>query len=411
MSTLSLGHSLCLAQRNTLSIELRLSQDLALTVRQSRPPGSPGNPGDILTKILREIADVVTHKQLQAAIRGLADDKNLINGLILHKEDLAVLRKGRLEQFAADHIYTISTQDGKFVHATDTEGKPLLNPPKTTGILFRRALLKPEEIEREITVFKEMMGSSASKRVNTMAEHLEMVAAEKVAHQIRPIFESFCAVLELIFAKKTTDEITVAQFLRDAAILDQLDLVMSERLIKRFVKRFNRVGRKAQAENFEEAMLNTIAEYTLISMGVISPDIFTLRRGEVDTEALAAAEVKLSEVGIDLGSVLQHYNLNRSGNIFWYRYATTKMTPGRASEQLVRGFITDTVRKDRAVILQALEYPELFEQFKLAKVEREPEDFVEVITERLTERLSGNPFQSAHLTLLRKWYPRLEAML
>lgn len=411
MPSLSLSQSLCLAQRSTLNIELALSQSLALAVSKSRPPGSPGNPGDILAKILHKIADVVANKQLQSAVQGLAGNKSFVDGLLSHREDLAVLRSGRLEQFAADHIYTTSTQDGKFIHATDGAGKPLLDPPKTTGILFRRALLEPEGLEHEMRAFQEMMQSSAAERVTSLTEHSEMITAQNVAKQIRPFFENFCALLELVFAKKAEGEVTVAQFLREAVILDQLDLVMSERLIKRFVRRFKRVGAKAQAGQYEEAMLNTIAEYTLISMGVISPDIFTLQRGEVDTEALDAAETKLSEVGIDLNSVLAHYDLKRSGNIFWYRYATTKMTPGRASEHLVRGFITDTVRKDRDVILAALGYEEVFEQIRLAKAESNLEDFPEVITEGLTELLGGEKFQKAHLALLRKWYPRLEQML
>ena len=393
------------------TIKLGLSQSLAHTVGMTRPPGSPGNPEEILRRILANIADSICNPKLKTAVTALISEKALLKAFLSHKESLAVLRAGRIEDFAAGHIYSMSTQDGKFVHMTDAEGHLLPEPPKTSRTFFTEALLAPEVFVKKVTENEEMI-RAVTKNVGDAAieEHSEMVAATRVAEQVRPLFENFTALLQLIFAKKAEGEVTVAQFLRDATILEKLDLIMSERLIGRFLKRFRRIGPNAQAAYFEEAMLNTVAEYTLISMGVISPEIFALQRGHVASEAYEAAGEELEKVGISLTSVLEHYNLKASGSLFWYRYSTTKVIPSNRSEQAVRGFITDTVRKDRVEILKAINYERLFVSLKEAKVSS-PEEFSDSATEALTAELGSDVFQGKYLALLRKWYPKLEALL
>ncbi len=409
MLTLALSHTL--QQSQSLSIELGLSQSLAQTVGLTRPPGSPGNPEEILARILANIVASITNARIQEAVSGLTSDPSFVKGLLLHKEELAVLREGRIEQFAADHLYTNSTRDGKFVHAVGSDGKPVLDPPQTTGILFRRALLEPENFGQEVELLAERLRQIAS-RVHSVAELKEMTAAKNIAAQVRPLFENFCAILELVFAKKTEDMMTVAQFLRDAVILEKLDLIMSERLLKRFLKRFRRVGPRAVARDFEESMLNTVAEYTLISMGVISPDIFALQRSDTDSEAYDGACTELSKVGIDLSQVLAHYQIQPAGRIFWHRYSTTKVKPSDRSEQIVRDFIIRTVRQDRQAVLAAVNHTELFAGFKAAKAKYGvDEEFDDEIIGQLTDQLGSDSFQLQYLALLRRWYPQLEKLL
>ncbi len=401
--TLSQGYSL--VQSNTLRLEL--SQALALTVGLTRPSGSPGNPEDILRRILQMITRMIKNDHIRPMIEKLTTEELFVKQLFASRSALAVLSPERVSRFVVDYLYACSTLDGRFVHMTDSAGQPVVDPPSASLEVFARAMLSEKQFQVEIDAYARL-ARGVNTRLRSSHEYTGLLSAQKVASCLRPLFENLCTILRLVFAQKAGGEITLAQFLLDTVILEKLDLIMSERLSKRFLKRFGRVGPRAHAQDFVVAMLNTIAEYTLMSMGVISPEIFTLQRGRVDSEAYDSARTELAGIGIKLDKVLAHYNLTGSGSYFWCRYSTTKGTPTDRSEKIVRRFVTETVRESESAILSALSWGELFEQIKSANAEDDPD---EAVLKILTNRLGSEEFQAGYMLLLRSWYPKLETLL
>jgi hypothetical protein len=114
----------------------------------------------------------------------------------------------------------------------------------------------------------------------------------------------------------------------------------------------------------ENAFLNVVGEYVLVSMGVIRPEIMALRKGHVDGVAVGIVRDSLQAKGRDLSSLLQKYKLKEAGPLFWYRYTPAYERPGREVDGLLRDFITVGVRTEKTRVLAATDYPTLFAEAK-----------------------------------------------
>ncbi len=406
---LSLSHSLeC---RQSLDIGLEHSQAITEMVANIRS-ASGSDPGNIIQGILDKVIASIERPDLREAIRQLCTD-TLQKKLVTWADVLAVLTREKIKQFTIEYMFYSMTENGEFVHCKDADGRALLDRPKTNLPLFTEAFLAPDALRQRAADYLQVLQANAEK-VGSVAEYSEMITAQNIMEIVRPHIDILYTTLVYLFAKKDLKgEAILATFLRDSAILQKLTLILSERMLKRFVKRFEKVGKKAAASEYEDMILNTVAEYTLISMGIITPDIFTQRRGDIDTDAYTEASADLEKIGVKLEDVLSHYHLKSSGSLFWCRYSTTKTVPSRISDEFIRHFITETVRKDRVEVFEALNYSSFFNEIKKLKWESEGDIdvFADGAINLLREAFSDNDFQIKFLVILRRWYVHLETLL
>jgi hypothetical protein len=116
--------------------------------------------------------------------------------------------------------------------------------------------------------------------------------------------------------------------------------------------------------------MNTIGEFILISFGVISPNVFTLRQGNIEPDMEEHMRSIMEESGLNFDKVMKDYNLTKRGGFFYQRWATLNERPSAVSDDNVREFLTKTVRKDSDKLLEASGFEGIVEEIKeILKIE------------------------------------------
>jgi hypothetical protein len=407
---LYLGLSLGLTQSHELSLSILQGYTASLSMSRS---GSPFDPKGVIQAILKLIAQRISNPQLRQAAEAFIQHPDLGRLVVDSREKLAVAKKDRITEFGVDFVFMTCSDNGEFIHARDENGKPFLNPPKTTGVNFSKAYFTPETFRKKIE--KELASLQAlGSTVGSVDEYTGMVAAQTIVEHIRKNIDLICIIIELLFEQRSeTNTRVLEEYLRGLVIQENLDLILSERMLKRFVTRFKRACKKAKAYEYEPALLNTIAEFTLISMGIILPELFELGTIDTETEWYQSAKDGLRKIGVPINTLLERFNLKGSGDVIWFnRYATAKVKSTPKTEAAVRDFITETVRANSKEVLTAVDFPTLFARIKEHKASSDdPDDFAESACRELSDTLSGASFQEAFGKLLHIWYPKMEQLM
>lgn len=143
---------------------------------------------------------------------------------------------------------------------------------------------------------------------------------------------------------------------------------MSERVVRRFTTGLLRTRPSSQRRDcaYDTSFLNMIGEFMLVSMGVISKDVFTLRKFTISKE--------LSEVvpHFHLKSVLDRAGLKSSGSVYFNRFDVMGRPPTADMDSKIRDFITRTLRVHKADILQESDFSQFVEDIKDWYAEQTP---------------------------------------
>jgi len=399
--TLRQDHSLLLGQR------MALCQKMVDTLEAIRSKGG-SSPGEVTKKVIRQLLDSVTQPTLREGLEGILSVESLQQKLINNAASFALPTRAHLHRFSIEYIHERSTDKGVYSYARGAGGEVLANQPKTSAAFLIEAFEDPAKFEVRLAAHQEMltgMARSSSRHVSFDELH-ELQDARMVIEHVRPSVDALSQAFMFLLSKKDEQGQSILKnFLTDVAVLEKLDCFASERLQKRFVHRFKRVRMHSDADTFEEAMLNTIGEYTLVSMGIIAPEIFVLSRGEIPVEMFKEIGSDLAKEGIDLKKLLGSYRLRSEGTFFFNRYHTIGRRPCAITDDLIRTFITRTVREDRKAVLEAVKFEDEFLP-KVAKVVEgsDHEDLEESLRESLIELFNDEEFQMKFLALLRGWY-------
>lgn len=403
--SLSMGQRLSQSQELALGQKLELSQKLAETFETIRI-GSGSSPGEVTKRVFAQILEGIENTEFQAALQTIVLADTFQAQLLRDPGIFATMSERILQRFSLRYIHEVSAVGGAYSYARAANGDILAEPPKTTLPLLIEAFEKPEEFNVKITEHIEMLRAVSRSTSTSMLDLHEMQDARTVVEHISGEVKMLSRVLAFLFSRKDGHNQSILKnFLMDVAVLEKLDCFASERLQKRFVKRFVRVRTHSQSDTFEEAMLNTIGEYTLVSMGIIAPEIFILSRGEIQKEMFAEIGKDLAKEGIDLPKLLAGYRLRSEGTFFFNRYHTLSKCPCAITDELIRKFITKTVREDRRSVLDAVCFEKEFFPNIVSVVEESDEEDREVdMRNCLINLLGDEAFQMKFLALLRGWY-------
>ena len=120
-------------------------------------------------------------------------------------------------------------------------------------------------------------------------------------------------------------------------------------------------------------------------------------------------------IEVDLDKLLDYYDLQGSGTIFWNRWAVKGQKLGFITDELVRDFITQTVRADGEEILTAVDFDNFFAHAKLLitegqkKSKEERESLSNEIAELLVKTLDKTEVNKTLIELIKnKWYNKLD---
>jgi hypothetical protein len=283
-----------------------------------------------------------------------------------------------------------------------------------------KALENPAALQEEI----QQQEATARQLRNNVGEALfEDITLGRTALQMAPSLEPHFKIgfnlMRIGFGIRGADgDPLLPRFFREAAVVRDLDWDISERITRRFVVRFASASGNTPAYEFQDAMINTIGEFTLVSLGILDPSLFKRARGDVKQLDVLFADQLVDDQtngSSDLVASLRKYKLVEQGPIYWCRWALpegVKLT--RMTDQLVRDFMRVTVAGDKKEVLAAFNFTDFFEKIKELRSQTtgDKAERAAHYAEALNKALSEDAFQQFLIERCSsRWFPRLQTLL
>ncbi|HEY4523556.1 MAG TPA: hypothetical protein VJK04_01630 [Candidatus Paceibacterota bacterium] len=400
------------AQR--LELRQELAQQIGLSIESVRDQTDDA-PLILFREVISKIIKSIEEPQIRDGMLALLSDSNLEKQFLAKSANLALPTKEKIQNFVLDYIFDSHLGHFRIERLTSESEKPIIEEVDISRGDFTMAFSKPERLRNDIEDLHNILQRKAKggETSGEMRRIREAQHALNVAESLVAQIATLNHAITLALVKAGPDnKPMLSSFLRDLEILQRLNPLLSERIQKRFVARFIAI-RGITAERFESAFLNTIGEYVLVSMGILSQDLFALQKGERNKEEYLKTKSVLKEAGIDADQLLKHYQLTGAGTFFWHRWHTIGQPLTPVTDDAVREFITQTVRADAEVVLEKLNYPLFFENAQTAARDTQTkEEREDKLREVLAESFASQRFQSALIEFIRiNWYKKLDMFM
>ncbi len=232
----------------------------------------------------------------------------------------------------------------------------------------------------------------------------EQQTALRVAYGLKTLVDNLSNIAKLFVAGKdpAVGKSLVTELFKDYDSYKKFKFMASDRLCRRFSSRALQFGENAKSEELRIPLMNTVGEYSLIAMGVISPEIFQLRDYEITKEEMDGVRAVFAEQGLDLDTVMKHWALKGEGTLFWNRWGVVGRKPDANADNAVREYITKVIREDMAKLFSPEELEAFLNEIKaiIAKSPKGGEGRADArmeIESELVSFLSDEDFQVALL--------------
>lgn len=205
--------------------------------------------------------------------------------------------------------------------------------------------------------------------------------------------------------KKNTEK-NILDFLREKVILEQVSDFSSERLLKRFLYKFPSFQTKNQINNcrdLKSRTINTIGEFILISLGIISPKMFKLYNFSIEPEKIDDLIKNTDYTREELTNLFNYYNLRGINGkpIFYNRRFTENQIPSKETDELVKDFIKELKTYENE-ILKSFWYEEFKKNVITTRTDRsiDLEEKYDIIIEELNNKLADKNFIKTIIQIL-----------
>jgi len=352
------------------------------------------DPEDVLPKVLAEVLSLIKDNDLKVSV------EKLINGIlfkeaILDKADnLAMPTELRITDFVLRHIHDL--HQGKL---PDPRGG--LAPIEIDQAVFVKGFLETDKVKAEIERWSKPGRTGVDPKYIAGLQNSLML---KSAYEEAVKAFSFCIALILNVQDKNQHK-PLLNFLREMVIMDHLRFFLSERMSQRFCNSF-RCAHSHSSETLRKAFLNTIGEFVLVGLGILSPSLFSLNKFEPDSKWFNKVTSELKELGLP-ASQLRHL-LPESGVVFFNRWRVLGKPLSQVTDQKILQFIIQTVRADQEPLMP------FYRQIKREAAEITSEkgfwnDQCVALTQVFADLVSDEGFQEVLQKLItEKWYHKLE---
>lgn len=418
---MNMGMSLSMGQTMDLRLEQRQEQrmamleEMALALEQLMEDGEAR--GERYDRMLGALERALPPSEAAIVIPSLRTSV-LKNKLL--KRTVAMSTSpatSRLRTFAAESIYEEAELMGGFSIVDPATDKT--QDMETTKGKLLDAVSRPAEVQQEIDARIDEIRAAHERSEDSRGaqqDMREMQAALTIAGAIEPNVRAITNLLVRSYRAGDQENGEIfREFFRDSVIFDKLLFLVSDRIQRRFAASFGTVSRSSTPKQYEEAMLNTIGEYVLVSMGIIAPDVFVLQHGEVDDVAADYAREGLQECGLNLEKLTQEYRLKQKTLFCWNRYALREVPANKRNDASIRDFIVETLRTERGDLLSSIAFDEIFATIKEIATDRKtrtPEERKEDLRQVAVDILRSDRMKQALLPLIKKnWYGALADFL
>lgn len=398
------------------SLDLKMSQDILDMGNQIY-----GKREDNLKSVIGNVIEKIPNEQIRKGMALMFNEENLIKEMVNNRSNLVLPTNKSILRTIGDYVYNTNEEDFKSASSENSDDKENTNEeeskrPFLAKADFDDALLKAEWVREEnarlLNIYNSRKDDPAYK--NIPQKILEKEKALNFIESNKGQIETMENALTYLLTFKNESGLPVVHdFIKEMAVLDKLNPVLSERIQKRFSARFSNIREKTKIDDYKIAFLNTIGEYTLAIMGIISPDLFDLKKGYLDREDYEDLSKEMGNIGIDLKKMFSYYSLNGPGTIFVNRWKTIDIKPDRITDEKIRDFITKTVRADKDEILTGLKFEDFFEEIKSIvlspETTEERQNMLIDLRRILQDKLSKKETKNFLVNLIKeKWYSKLD---
>ncbi|MFI3158165.1 MAG: hypothetical protein QX199_18625, partial [Methylococcaceae bacterium] len=235
--------------------------------------------------------------------------------------------------------------------------------------ILEQTLKNPERTQKDLDDSNRLLRQNRDTAGQEIVRRIsELKRAQEIVAFLKPSIQAFSTFLRSLLQQpdvKTGK--TLGDFLREAAVVQQFFPVVSERIERRLVASMEKIAGHQDAKSFEHATLNSIADYALVGMGVLAPELFELRG--VGPELIKDTTQHFAELGISQEGMLRLFGEQQKTGLFWHRWKTTSVDRGPLTDLEIRAFVTELLRKDRERLLAAFDYGVFFEGSKQLSAE------------------------------------------
>ncbi|MFW0862260.1 MAG: hypothetical protein ACKKL6_01615 [Candidatus Komeilibacteria bacterium] len=373
-----------LSPEQALELKLSLSQELSLDMIELLDE-SDDNPEATLDIVLQQVCKAIDSEELREAFQTVFGLNLLREILIKDHLELSVYSESSIRSTVVN-FFAKMYKDG-FPDLSSSGNK--LHDKVPEGLVIKVFSQGREQSERDLNFLKETLKSQTDYR-GTMEAFNELSNAIKIFDQYSVQVDNMCNII--LHACQVHNQILIS-FFRDLVMIKQLNFLFAEKIQKRFVKKFRQIRRFDSTDSLANHMLNTISEYVLVGMGIVSPKLFSLRVFQQDPQYLKDIDEKLEKSGLTAKQLLQHYNLQTTGTVFFHRWHVLGHKLTRITDNLIRLFMTKTVRQCADELLTALDFESLIEEIKdLQGQKLKPTDLDVGIRELLVKSFTKKSF-------------------
>lgn len=277
--------------------------------------------------------------------------------------------------------------------------RSLKNPEDSIAIYFKNLMADP--------VFQILLLKNAGSiiKLNFNPEKLAISFLSAKAykqtdkHTEKKMIQQFS---KLFLALLNYNEKLLYNFLYDTHVLKNLHFnSVSERLAKRFCDRFKNIKSNSTiTDAFKIATSNIAAEFVLVSLGIINPEIFCLLRRNVSEKEIEKRTLEefYESLKSNPAKSKEHSDLQSSGTVFRNQYFVQGIKRSKITDEKIRAFIIKTFRMSSDEILEAMQFDAGFKNIteQLLKLGCKPEkdELESILNKALSTMLGQEGFQT-----------------
>lgn len=301
---------------------------------------------------------MIQSENIRLALTSLFDDVVLKKELLDNSETLITAGDEHIRSVVIEYFY-----------------KAHLNQIDFDKSLFVKALKDREVFSREIEALQQSGNSTST---------LELYKRVfDFTGQFYGVIANIAQAIKLVLIQKPVDQQTLVEFLKNYSVYKLFVPRASERILKRFATSFKNEKRFGPSEvdrisNSKVAFLNTIMEFVLVSTGILSSDLFKLKKTDLSAVRYDETKKALSEVAIDLDKILKDYSLHGKGVFFYNRWDVQGKKQTDETDEWVRNFMRRVIARDSDEFFKMFNYEdsyrrlqEIWDNKELKKAERE----------------------------------------
>lgn len=352
-------------QRQAMTQQMRFTQRMTLTQSMHMVVKSIWQTVVPHTELLDSVLAVLFRQMNQEDPRLKVAAEQALTNEAIHERlvpdafRIAVPKKTRVYDFVLDCLF--DKHKGAF-EITDPSGQLPPQRISTTKADLHAALKNPEQLRKEIDSVVELLRVSGQQDTTGAIQHInEMKAALELSENFGSVFQQYQVLVHLALLYREQGHQTkhewpvLGRFIRDAAILNPMSFLVCERTLSKFA--FCMLQQNANPTECERRVLEGVGEFVLISMGIITPNIFAPKaeqRHSASIASLATVCRKLRDMGVDFQELFLDLRARQAGTIWKLHWDTVGAVPKSSADIKIDAFLGRTIFKHRDEILASL---------------------------------------------------------